>query len=117
MNPVLRKIRSRLSTTRSILFSPHSLGERAVRTKFPPAMTRVSRRPSALPIGLTDILAIDGIARQLGIEEPDSPEAHEWRQILLLKALESGGSVIKTSNILGSRIRYAGGAVGHVCLV
>jgi hypothetical protein len=36
--------------------------------------------------------------------------------VLLLKALESGGSVQRFTNVLGSRIRYSGGSVGTYAL-
>jgi len=36
--------------------------------------------------------------------------------MLLLEALESGGTIEKRSNILGTRVRYSGGAVGTYAL-
>jgi hypothetical protein len=36
--------------------------------------------------------------------------------VLLVKALESGGSVTHKSNVLGSKINYSGGSVGTYAL-
>jgi hypothetical protein len=63
-------------------------------------------------VGLTDILAVDGLATKLGIGPDGKQTLGQWQHILMLKALESGGTVTKTTNIFGSRIRYNGGAVG-----
>jgi hypothetical protein len=70
------------------------------------------------PEHLYAVLFADGLAQALGVDPatgkiPDNgPSLH----ILLLKALESGGSVSKNSNILGTKIRYSGGSVGTYAL-
>jgi hypothetical protein len=62
---------------------------------------------------LSAVLSADGLAQALyGDNEIPAEDVH----ILLLKALESGGSVEKRSNILGTKLRYSGGAVGTYAL-
>jgi hypothetical protein len=61
------------------------------------------------PSHLISVLQADGLAQSL-----HSPQG--WRHILWLKALESGGSVAKTGNFLGTKIQYSGGAVGTYAL-
>jgi hypothetical protein len=62
---------------------------------------------------LSAVLSADGLAQAL---YDDNEIPAEDVHILLLKALESGGSVEKRSNILGTKIRYSGGAVGTYAL-
>jgi hypothetical protein len=67
----------------------------------------------AAPSHLESVLSADGLAQQLGADPatgkiPDSAPQH----VLLIKALESGGSVNHASNILGSKMSYSGGSVG-----
>lgn len=83
------------------------------------AATTVQRAPTAgSASSLLSILSADDLAQKLGTDPAtglpmaDSP----WKHVLLLKTLESGGTVIKTSNILGTKIRYSGGAVGTYSL-
>jgi hypothetical protein len=76
--------------------------------------------PAASPTtGIAAILVADGLAQQLGVDPATGKmdKAGDWQHILLLKALESGGSITKTTNILGSRVRYSGGAVGTFALL
>ena len=66
---------------------------------------------------LVSVLKADGLARAIGVGldgtvAPTSP----WQHILWLKALESGGSVAKSGNIMGSKTRYSGGAVSTYSL-
>lgn len=58
------------------------------------------------------VMAADELARKIGFSatgslDPNSP----WQHLLWLKALESGGSVTKQSNLLGSKVLFGGGAV------
>jgi len=67
---------------------------------------------------LAEILMADGLARLLGISAdgklaPTSP----WRHILFLKALESGGTITRTGNILGTHVGYSGGSVVTFALI
>ncbi len=68
---------------------------------------------------LTAVLMADGLAAKLGVD-PDtgtlSPEDSASLHILLVKALESGGSVTRFSNVLGSKVSYSGGSVGTYAL-
>jgi hypothetical protein len=61
----------------------------------------------------------DGLAAKLGVD-PDtgtlSPEDSAALHILLVKALESGGSVTRYSNVLGTKVSYSGGSVGTYAL-
>jgi hypothetical protein len=63
------------------------------------------------------VLFADGLARALGWDASgEIPESVATQHILLLKALESGGSVSRSSNILGTKLRYSGGFVGSYAL-
>jgi hypothetical protein len=80
------------------------------------ASTGGTAQAAAKGMGLADMLAVDGLAGQLGMDEQGSEKPTQWKHLLMLKALESGGTVTKTSNIFGSRVRYNGGAVGTFAL-
>jgi hypothetical protein len=65
------------------------------------------------------VLLADGLAARLGVEPETgtlSPEDSASLHLLLVKALESGGSVTRYSNILGAKISYSGGSVGTYAL-
>jgi hypothetical protein len=75
----------------------------------PPANTTPSRLESALNA--------DGLAQRLGADPatgniPASAPQH----LLMVKALESGGSVNHSSNIFGTKMSYSGGSVGTYAL-
>lgn len=57
-------------------------------------------------------LSADEVAMRIGFGENgvNSPD-QTWQHILWLKALESGGSVTKQSNLFGTKVRFGGGAV------
>ncbi len=57
-------------------------------------------------------LAADDLAKQIGFtgDGTAGPSA-TWQHVLWLKALESGGSVNKQSNLFGTKVSYGGGAV------
>jgi hypothetical protein len=79
-------------------------------TAAPPAQAATSSH-------LESVLSADGLAERLGADPqtgriPDTAPHH----VLLLKALESGGSVSKSSNIFGSKMSYSGGSVGTYAL-
>jgi hypothetical protein len=66
---------------------------------------------------LTAVLNADGLAQRLGADPatgkvPDNAPHH----LLLVKALESGGSVNRSSSIFGSKMSYSGGSVGTYAL-
>jgi hypothetical protein len=68
---------------------------------------------------ITAVLLADGLAAKLGVD-PDtgtlSPEDEASLHILLVSALESGGSVTRSSNVLGTKVSYSGGSVGTYAL-
>jgi hypothetical protein len=69
------------------------------------------------PSHLEAVLAADGLAMRLGANPdngqiPDNAPHH----VLLIKALESGGSVSRSSSIFGTNISYSGGSVGTYAL-
>lgn len=79
---------------------------------------------AAAPAGLAPatalmtMLAGDDLARALGVD-PDTLQlaaAARWQHVLLLKALESGGTLESKSNIFGSKVRFSGGSVGTYAL-
>jgi hypothetical protein len=73
--------------------------------------------PAPNPSHLTSVLTADGLAQRLGADPatgkiPDNSPHH----LLLVKALESGGSVSRNSNIFGTRMSFSGGSVGTYAL-
>jgi hypothetical protein len=79
--------------------------------------TAAAAAPAATSSHLESVLSADGLAQRLGADPqtgkiPDTAPQH----ILLLKALESGGSVSKSSNIFGTKMSYSGGSVGTYAL-
>lgn len=67
---------------------------------------------------LPAVLFADGLAQALGVD-PATGKIQEngvTQHILLLKALESGGSVSKYTNVLGTKVRFSGGFVGTYAL-
>jgi hypothetical protein len=73
--------------------------------------------PSSSHLGA--VLLADGLAVKLGVD-PDtgtlSPDDAALFHILLVKALESGGSVTRYSNVFRTKITYSGGSVGTYAL-
>ena len=66
----------------------------------------------ASPSHLAAVLSADEIAKQMGFTGNGSGGASAtWQHVLWLKALESGGSVNKQSNLFGTKITFGGGAV------
>jgi hypothetical protein len=73
--------------------------------------------PSNSSPPIAAVLAADGLARELGMKADGSlGEGSIWKHVLLLKALESGGSLITHSNIWGSKVFFSGGAVATYAL-
>jgi hypothetical protein len=71
-----------------------------------------------LPSHLGAVLLADGLAVKLGVD-PDTGTLSDdvaSLHILLVRALESGGSVNRYSNILRTKITYSGGSVGTYAL-
>jgi hypothetical protein len=68
--------------------------------------------PTAPPSHFASVLAADELARKIGFSSTGAPDPNSsWHNLLWVKALESGGSVTKQSNILGSKTFFGGGAV------
>jgi hypothetical protein len=67
---------------------------------------------------LPAVLFADGLAQALGVDPVTGklPDNGVSQHILLLKALESGGSVTRYSNVLGTKVRFSGGFVGTYAL-
>jgi hypothetical protein len=77
----------------------------------------VAQAASPGPSHLEAVLSADGLAVRLGANPdtgqiPDNAPQH----VLLIKALESGGSVSRSTSIFGSNISYSGGSVGTYAL-
>jgi hypothetical protein len=66
------------------------------------------------PSHLMAVLAADSFARKLGVDPAIGllPDNGASDHIPMVKALESGGTIEKRVNILGTKIRYSGGSVG-----
>jgi hypothetical protein len=62
------------------------------------------------------VLFADGLAQALGVDATGKISDQASQHILLLKALESGGSVSRSSNIMGTKMSYSGGFVGSFAL-
>ncbi|MHB1958574.1 MAG: hypothetical protein ACYCO5_06030 [Acidobacteriaceae bacterium] len=91
-------------------------------TATPPARASTTVTPTgtlttASP--LQSILSADNLAQKLGVNPTtgDLSPSSLWQHILLIKALESGGTIVTDSNILHTRIRYSGGSVGTFTLL
>jgi hypothetical protein len=67
---------------------------------------------------LKSVLAGDGLAQELGVDAAtgllaiDESSPH----VLLVRALESGGTVVSTGGLFSSKTRYSGGSVGTFAL-
>jgi hypothetical protein len=74
--------------------------------------------PAASSNHFLAVLFADGLARALGVDPVTGklPENGVSQHILLLKALESGGSVTRYTNVLGTKVRFSGGFVGTYAL-
>jgi hypothetical protein len=70
--------------------------------------------PSSTP-PIASVLAADGLARAIGVNIKGDLSIPGWH-LLWLKALESGGTMLTKSNLLGSKVYYSGGAVSTYAL-
>jgi hypothetical protein len=61
-------------------------------------------------------LTADGLARAMGVGVNGTGLNDSGWRILALKALESGGAIITTTSIFGSKIHFSGGAVATYAL-
>ena len=90
----------------------------ADKTAQPAAATPPSTGGATSSSHLPAVLFADGLAQALGVDPVTGklPENGVSQHILLLKALESGGSVTRYSNVLGTKVRFSGGFVGTYAL-
>jgi hypothetical protein len=64
------------------------------------------------PSHLAAVLSADEVAKQMGFTGNGSAGPNStWQHVLWLKALESGGSVNRQSNLFGTKVTFGGGAV------
>jgi hypothetical protein len=85
----------------------------AVATSQPTATDTSSKAGSITPSHLQSVLSADGLAVRLGADpQTGQIPANAPHHVLLLKALESGGSISRSSNLFGSKLSYSGGSVG-----
>ncbi|HVT96848.1 MAG TPA: hypothetical protein VHE33_05025, partial [Acidobacteriaceae bacterium] len=68
--------------------------------------------PSSPPSHFASVIAADALARKIGFSASGAPDPNSpWHDLLWVKALESGGSVTKQSNLFGTKVLFGGGAV------
>jgi hypothetical protein len=123
-NPSLRETIAEIDKFRGMLdeVSGSSTGGTktagADKTAQPPAATPSSTGGATSSGHLPAVLFADGLAQALGVDPVTGklPENGVSQHILLLKALESGGSVTRYSNVLGTKVRFSGGFVGTYAL-
>jgi hypothetical protein len=82
--------------------------------------TTTTASPTASPTTpsrLESALNADGLAQRLGADSQTGKiPATAPQHLLMVKALESGGSVNHNSNIFGTKMSYSGGSVGTYAL-
>jgi hypothetical protein len=82
--------------------------------------TTTTTTPTASPTTpsrLESALNADGLAQRLGADSQTGKiPATAPQHLLMVKALESGGSVNHNSNIFGTKMSYSGGSVGTYAL-
>ena len=85
---------------------------------FPSRRRRVAGCASADDLSSECRLRADGLAQELDAASPDARSgANGIWYVLSLKALESGGTLLKSGNgITGTKTSYSGGAVGTYAL-
>jgi hypothetical protein len=83
----------------------------ATKSETPGANTAGSSQAASMS-HFTAVLTADELAREMGFTGNGAGGANPtWQHVLWLQALESGGSVNKTSNLFGSKVTFGGGAV------
>lgn len=94
-----------------------SLTESAIVTGPKPSDSTTPAPPQPTISHLNAVLRADGLAQELGVSSDLGPgEGGGW-YLLALKALESGGTELKSGNaIRGTKTSYSGGSVGTYAL-
>lgn len=81
------------------------------------ATTPATASPSNTPSRIESALNADGLAQRLGVDpQTGAIPASAPQHLLMVKALESGGSVNHSTNIFGTKLSYSGGSVGTYAL-
>jgi len=79
--------------------------------------TATTASPSTTPSRLESALNADDLAQRLGVDpQTGAIPASAPQHLLMVKALESGGSVNHSTNIFGTKMSYSGGSVGTYAL-
>jgi hypothetical protein len=125
-NPSLRETIAEIDKFRGMLDEVTGSGTSSTKTpgagpdKTAEALpaTPSSVAPATSSNHLPAVLFADGLAQALGVDPVTGklPDNGVSQHILLLKALESGGSVTRYSNVLGTKVRFSGGFVGTYAL-
>ncbi len=120
-NPGLRDTIAEIDKFRDLLGEGSATGAKAPaadKTAATPPAPSSSVAAATSSSHLPAVLFADGLAQALGVD-PATGKIQEngiTQHILLLKALESGGSVNRYSNVLGTKVRFSGGFVGTYAL-
>jgi hypothetical protein len=122
-NPSLRETIAEIDKFRSMLDEVSASGAKATSAGSDKTAGALPATPSSVGAATTSshlpaVLFADGLAQALGVDPATGklPENGVSQHILLLKALESGGSVTRYSNVLGTKVRFSGGFVGTYAL-
>jgi hypothetical protein len=122
-NPSLRETIAEIDKFRSMLDEVSASGAKATSPASDKTAGALPATPSSVGAAtssshLPAVLFADGLAQALGVDPATGklPENGVSQHILLLKALESGGSVTRYSNVLGTKVRFSGGFVGTYAL-
>jgi hypothetical protein len=120
-NPSLRQTIAEIDQFRDMLGEGSATGTKAPaadKTAETPPATSSSVAAATSSSHLPAVLFADGLAQALGVDPATGKIAENGvtQHILLLKALESGGSVSRYSNVLGTKVRFSGGFVGTFAL-
>jgi hypothetical protein len=116
-NPGLKETIAEIDKFRGTLDEASASGAKTAGAGSAPA-TPSSVAAATSSNHLPAVLFADGLAQALGVDPVTGklPDNGVSQHILLLKALESGGSVTRYSNVLGTKVRFSGGFVGTYAL-
>jgi hypothetical protein len=102
----------------TVIYGMDSFLKMAVPTSPAPGLSQSSPNsnggaqvPTSTLSHFAAVFAADDVARQLGFGPDGGGPSDTWQHVLWLKALESGGSVAKETNILRTKVQFSGGAV------
>jgi hypothetical protein len=122
-DPSLKETIAEIDKFRSVLDEVNASGAKTTSDSSDKTAGSLPASPSSVggatsSSHLPAVLFADGLAQALGVDPVTGklPENGVSQHILLLKALESGGSVTRYSNVLGTKVRFSGGFVGTYAL-